>query len=166
MLGGMTLLGDEVRHSGFPKNRDAAISLAAQGLSYARTGNWVGCVKSTVCQWLRKASLTAPELLPTGTLELDSLRTRTRQGRTELKLIRAAAAGMVLGAFGSWPEGGGTAGCRPLARPAGRPAGVIPTPKQGQHSIPFRVHAPAANAPRVPTTLAKAWCAGQGMTNV
>ena len=50
MVGGMTLLGDEVRHQRFSKkNRDAAISLAAQGLSYARTGNWVGCVKSTVC---------------------------------------------------------------------------------------------------------------------
>ena len=30
--------------------------------------------------------------------------TRTRRGRTELKVIRNAAAGMALGAFGSWAE--------------------------------------------------------------
>ena len=90
--------------SGFSKNRDIAVSLAAQELSYARAGNWVGCVKSTVCKWLRKAPLIVPELPPDGTLELDGLRTRTRSGRTELKVIRAAAAGMVLGAFGSWAE--------------------------------------------------------------
>ena len=59
--------------SGFPKNRDAAISLAAQGLSYARAGKWVGCVKSTVCKWLRKAPLTAPQLPPDGVLALDGL---------------------------------------------------------------------------------------------
>ena len=79
--------------SGFPKNRAAAISLAAQGLSYARAGNRVGCVKSTICQ-----------LPPDGTLELDGLWTRTRRGRTELKAIRAAAVGTALGAFGSWAE--------------------------------------------------------------
>ena len=74
MAGGMTLLGDEMRHPAvFQKNRDIAISLAAQGLSYARDGNWVGCVKSTVCKWLRKTPLTAPELPPDGTLELDGL---------------------------------------------------------------------------------------------
>ena len=88
----------------FQKNRDAAISLAAQGLSYARAGNWVGCVKSTVCQWLRKAPLAAPQLLPDGTLEMDGLWTRTRSGRTELKVIRNAAAGTALGAFGPWAE--------------------------------------------------------------
>ena len=69
----------------FQKNRDIAISLAAQGLSYARAGNWVGCVKSTVCQWLGKAPLAAPELPPDGALELDGLWTRTRRGRTELR---------------------------------------------------------------------------------
>ena len=47
MAGGMTLLVKCVT-SGFPKNRDIAISLAAQGLSYARAVNWMGCVKSTV----------------------------------------------------------------------------------------------------------------------
>ena len=73
-------------------------------MSYARAGNWVGCVKSTVCQWLRKAPLAAPELPPDGTLELDGLWTRTRSGRTELKVIRDAAAGTALGAFGSWAE--------------------------------------------------------------
>ena len=64
----------------------------------------MGCVKSTVCKWLRKAPLAAPELPPDGTLELDGLWTRTRSGRTELKVIRAAAAGTALGAFGSWAE--------------------------------------------------------------
>ena len=73
-------------------------------MSYARAGNWVGCVKSTVCQWLRKSPLTALELPPDGTLELDGLWTRTRRGRTELKVIRNAAAGTALGAFGSWSE--------------------------------------------------------------
>ena len=41
--------------SGFQKTGDIAISLAAQGLSYARAGNWVGCVKSTVGKWLEEA---------------------------------------------------------------------------------------------------------------
>ena len=90
--------------SGFPKNRDIAISLAAQELSYARAGNWVGCVKSTVCKWLEKAPLATPQLPPDGTLEMDGLWTRTSRGRTELKVIRAAAAGTALGAFGSWAE--------------------------------------------------------------
>ena len=90
--------------SGFQKNRDIAISLAAQGLSYARAGNWVGCVKSTVGKWLEKAPLAAPELPPDGALEMDGLWTRTRSGRTELKVIRAAATGTALGAFGSWAE--------------------------------------------------------------
>ena len=35
---------------------------------------------------------------------MDGLWTRTRSGRTELKVIRNAAAGMALGAFGSWAE--------------------------------------------------------------
>ena len=46
----------------------------------------------------------APELPSDGTLELDGLWTRTRTGRTELKVIRNAAAGTALGAFGSWAE--------------------------------------------------------------
>ena len=48
--------------------------------------------------------MAAPELPPDGTLELDGLWTRTRRGRTELKVIRDAAAGTALGAFGSWAE--------------------------------------------------------------
>ena len=64
----------------------------------------MGCVKSTVCQWLRKVPLTVPELPTDGTLEMDGLWTRTRSGRTELKVIRDAATGMALGAFGSWAE--------------------------------------------------------------
>ena len=63
----------------------------------------MGCVKSTVCQWPRKAFLATLELPPDGTLELDGLCTRTRSGRTEMKAIRAAA-GTALGAFGSWAE--------------------------------------------------------------
>ena len=51
MAGGITLPGEEMRHQRFSKKPlDIAISLATQGLSYARAGNWVGCVKSTVCQ--------------------------------------------------------------------------------------------------------------------
>ena len=46
----------------------------------------------------------APELPPDGTLEMDGLWTRTRRGHTELKVIRNAAAGTALGAFGSWAE--------------------------------------------------------------
>ena len=45
-----------------------------------------------------------PELPSYGTLELDGLWTRTRRGRTELKAIRAAAAGTALRAFGPWTE--------------------------------------------------------------
>ena len=64
------------------------------------TAKWVGCVKSTVCQWLRKVPLAVPQL-PDGVLEMDGLWTRTRRGRTELKVIRAAG-GTALGAFGPW----------------------------------------------------------------
>ena len=64
----------------------------------------MGCVKSTVGQWLRKEPLAAPELPPDGTLEMDGLWTRTRSGRAELKVIRDAAAGTALGSFGSWAE--------------------------------------------------------------
>ena len=86
MAGGMTLLGDEMRHRRFSKkNRDAAISPAAQGLSYACAGNWVGCVKSTVCQWLRKTPLMALDLPLDETQEQDGLWTRTRSGRTGLE---------------------------------------------------------------------------------
>ena len=97
-------------------------------MSYARAGNWVGCVKSTVCQWLRKAPLTAPELPPDGTLELDGLWTRTRSGRTELKVIRNAAAGMALRAFGFWAEVIDRAwqqGARRLEHPASDGDGAI-----------------------------------------
>ena len=73
-------------------------------MSYARAGNWVGCVKSTVGKWLEKAPLAVPELPLHGTLEMDGIWTRTRSGRAELKVIRAAAAGTALGAFGSWAE--------------------------------------------------------------
>ena len=45
-----------------------------------------------------------PELPADGTLELDGLWTRTRSGRTELRVIRDAAAGTALGAFGPWAE--------------------------------------------------------------
>ena len=64
----------------------------------------MGCVKSTVCKGLRKAPLAAPELPPDGTPEPDGLWTRTHSGRTELKVIRNAAAGTALGAFGPWAE--------------------------------------------------------------
>ena len=73
MAGGMRCWARKCATSGFPqKNRDTAISLAAQGLSYARAGNWVSCVKSTICQWLRKTSLAAPQLPLDGTLELEA----------------------------------------------------------------------------------------------
>jgi len=48
--------------------------------------------------------LATPELPPDGMLEMDGLWTRTRRGRTELKVIRDAAAGTALGSFGSWSE--------------------------------------------------------------
>ena len=48
--------------------------------------------------------MAALELPPDRTLELDGLWTRTRSGRAELKVIRNAAAGMALAAFGSWAE--------------------------------------------------------------
>ena len=41
---------------------------------------------------------------PDGVLELDGLWTRTRSGRTELKVIRDAAGGTALGVLGSWAE--------------------------------------------------------------
>jgi len=105
MACGMTLLGGEMRYLRFSKKTMTSPSAWRRAwLSYARAGEWVGCVKSTVCQWLRKAPLAVPELPPDGTLELDGLWTRTRRGRAELKVIRAAAAGTALGAFGPWAE--------------------------------------------------------------
>ena len=47
--------------------------------------------------------MTAPELPPDGTLELDGLWTQTRRGHTELKVIRAVG-GTALGSFGSGPK--------------------------------------------------------------
>ena len=63
-----------------------------------------GCVRSAVCKWPWKAPVTAPQLPSYGTLEPDGLWTRTRRGRTELKAIRNAPAGVALGAFGTWAE--------------------------------------------------------------
>ena len=59
--------------SGFPKNRDAAITLAARLIELRPRRKPEGCVKSALCQWLRKAPLTAPQSPPDGTLELDGL---------------------------------------------------------------------------------------------
>ena len=58
--------------SGSQKTRDRAIALAAQGLSYARAGAWVGCVKSTIGKWLRRTPLPEPQLSGR-VLELDGL---------------------------------------------------------------------------------------------
>ena len=105
MTGGMTLLGDKMRYLRFSKKTMTSPSAWRRAwLSYARAGEWVGCAKSAICQWLRKSPLAPPQLPPYGTLELDGLWTRTRRGRAELKVIRAAAAGTALGAFGSWAE--------------------------------------------------------------
>ena len=90
--------------SGFPKNRDAAITLAARLLELRPRRNRMGCAKSAVCQWLRKAPMVVPQSPPDGTLELDDPRTRTRRGRTELKAIRAAATGTALGSFAPWAK--------------------------------------------------------------
>ena len=93
----MTLSGDKCATSGFTKNRDAAISLAARLIELRLRREVGGLHKSSICQWLRKVPLAAPQLPPDGTLEMDGLWTRTRRGRTELKVIRDAAAGMALG---------------------------------------------------------------------
>ena len=86
---------------GTQKTRELAIKLAAQGLSYAQSGQWFGCVKSTWCRWLRREPLRAPEFDGPAALEMDGLWTRTRAGPTELKVIRDEK-GVALGAFGSW----------------------------------------------------------------
>ena len=105
MTGGMTLLGAEMRYLRFSKKTMTSPSAWRRAwLSYARAGEWVGCAKSAICQWLRKSPLAPPQLPPDGTLELDGLWTRTRRGRAELKVIRNAAARMALGDFGSWAE--------------------------------------------------------------
>ena len=72
MAGGMTLLGQEMRHQRFSKKTVMPPLVWPQGLTYARAGNRVGCVKSTICQWLRKVPLATPELPPDGTLELEA----------------------------------------------------------------------------------------------
>ena len=86
------------------KTRDRALTLAAQGLSYAQAGQWVGCcVKSTIGRWLRRTPLTEPRFVGKElSLEMDGLWTRSRAGRTELKVIRDANTGAALGAFGRW----------------------------------------------------------------
>ena len=70
-------------------------------MSYAQSGPWFGCVKSTLCRGRRREPLRAPEFEETATLEMDGLWTRTRAGATELQVIRDAK-GVALGAFGSW----------------------------------------------------------------
>ena len=80
--------------------------------SYARAGQWVGCVKSTIGKWLRRTPLTETQFATADAgartrplaLELDGLRTYTRAGRTELKVIRGANTGVALGPFGRWVE--------------------------------------------------------------
>ena len=94
----MTLLGDDALDQSRPlsailkKNRDRALTLAVQGLSYARAGQWVGCVKSAIGKWPRRTPLTEPQFAADAdagagagplSLELDGLWTRTRAGRTE-----------------------------------------------------------------------------------
>ena len=65
----MTLLGDpaplpdNALSAILKKTRDRALTLAAQGLSYARAGQWVGCVKSAIGKWLRRGPLTEPQLV-------------------------------------------------------------------------------------------------------
>ena len=90
--------------SGSQKTRDRALTLAPQGLSYARAGQLADCVKSAIGKWLRRTPLTAPQFADAGvcplTLELDGLGTHTRAGRTELKVIRDANTGAAFGSFG------------------------------------------------------------------
>ena len=47
--------------SGSQKTRDRALTLAPQGLSYARAGQLADCVKSAIGKWLRRTPLTAPQ---------------------------------------------------------------------------------------------------------
>ena len=74
-------------------------------MSYARAGQWVSCVKSAIGKWLRRTPSTEPQLVGKDlSLEMDELWTRTRAGRTELKVIRDANTGVALGSFGRWAE--------------------------------------------------------------
>ena len=61
----MTLLGDDTG--------DRTLALAAQRLSCARAGQWVGGVKSAIGRWRRRTPLPEPELLSGATLEPERL---------------------------------------------------------------------------------------------
>ena len=85
--------------NGSQKTATGALTLAAQGLSYARAGQWAGSVKSAIGKWLRRTPLPESALSAGSVLELDGLGTRTRAGCTESKVIRDANTGIALGSF-------------------------------------------------------------------
>ena len=76
MRGGMYVIGKGPDAKAvFPKIRDEAIRLAAQGISYERVGNMLGVSKSTLRKWLKQEKYTRPKLSGE-VLELDGTRAR------------------------------------------------------------------------------------------
>ncbi len=72
-------------------------------MSYAAASGWVGSVKSSLCRWLRRTPLRQPQLRGRR-LEMDGLWTRTRSGRTEIKVVRDEN-GVALAAADRWEPG-------------------------------------------------------------
>ena len=84
------------------KTRDRALSLAAQGLSCARAGQWTGGVKSAIGKRLRRTLLPEPQLSSGGVLKAgrvtDSYARRTSEIESNSRYQRA---GVALGSFGA-----------------------------------------------------------------
>ena len=100
------------------KTRDRALTLAApvtDQLGELRPGRPVGRLRQECHRQVAAPDAvdrTAPQFANADadagagplSLELDGLWTRTRAGRTELKVIRDANTGIALGSFGRWSE--------------------------------------------------------------
>lgn len=63
------------------------MKLTALGLSYNQVGQLLGFAKSSLCKWL-KGTPEAARALRGQVVEMDGLWTRTKAGKTELKVVR------------------------------------------------------------------------------
>ena len=88
----------------FQKNRDTAISLAARLIELRPRRKPGGLRQEYGRQVAAEDAFDGAGVAAVRNAELGGLWTRTRRGRTELKVIRNAAGGTAPGAFGPWAE--------------------------------------------------------------
>ena len=86
---------------------DAAMRLAAPGVSYGRVGKMLGFAKSTRRKWLKREQCKRPKMSDDAP-ELDGIWTRVAGGNVELKSARDERCA-VLAAVGSWEDALATA---------------------------------------------------------